>query len=185
MNNLNKVDVPSTHYPSLDGPNTIPIMEKEEPMKLANIKQLKEGSIVWIHGPDPDSLPFMAYVVSVHDHQTVDLLMIHNEEYMATADDLIYWPEEHGHNMMKSHGGNTTLVIQIRLCVDGVPIQYVGLTISELNEESRREVRQMMEGTRRPAYRTGVLVRSTDDFRWDYVLEQKQLIDEFFESINK
>lgn len=150
-------------------------------------EQLKQGSIVWVHGPDPDSLPFMACVVyfgSVSDTSsinapainTVHLLMVHNDVYMATADDLIYWTADHGHN--------ESLVVQTRLSAECVPVQFIGITICTLSDEALREIHQMMEGTRRATYRTGVLVRSADDFRWDHVLEQKQQLDEFLESID-
>lgn len=147
----------------------------------------QQGSIVWVHGPDPDSLPFMACIVyygAVSDTssmyapiiETVEIAMVHNDEYMATADDLIYWPKDHGHN--------ESLVVQTRLSAKCIPMQFIGNIICTLNAEALREIHQMMDGTRRTTYRTGVLVRSKNEFRWDFVLEQKQQLDEFLESID-
>jgi hypothetical protein len=147
----------------------------------------QQGSIVWVHGPDPDSLPFMACIVyygavsdtsSMHAPiiETVEIAMVHNDEYMATADDLIYWPKDHGHN--------ESLVVQTRLSANCIPMQFIGNIICTLNAEALREIHQMMDGTRRATYRTGVLVRSENEFRWDFVLEQKQQLDEFLESID-
>jgi hypothetical protein len=147
----------------------------------------QQGSIVWVHGPDPDSLPFMACIVyygavsdtsSMHAPiiETVEIAMVHNDEYMATADDLIYWPKDHGHN--------ESLVVQTRLSAKCIPMQFIGNIICTLNAEALREIHQMMDGTRRATYRTGVLVRSENEFRWDFVLEQKQQLDEFLESID-
>jgi hypothetical protein len=147
----------------------------------------QQGSIVWVHGPDPDSLPFMACIVyygAVSDTssiyapliETVEIAMVHNDEHMATADDLIYWPKDHGHN--------ESLVVQTRLSAKCIPMQFIGNIICTLNAEALREIHQMMDGTRRTTYRTGVLVRSENEFRWDFVLEQKQQLDEFLESID-
>jgi hypothetical protein len=108
--------------------------------------------------------------------ETVEIAMVHNDEYMATADDLIYWPKDHGHN--------ESLVVQTRLSANCIPMQFIGNIICTLNAEALREIHQMMDGTRRATYRTGVLVRSENEFRWDFVLEQKQQLDEFLESID-
>jgi hypothetical protein len=153
----------------------------------------EHGSIVWMHNPNPDNLPFMACVLytgsilEVTDQgspawtKTVEVAMVHNDEYMATADDLIYWPKDHGHH--------ETLVVQTRLTASGIPVTYnksivVGKTICKLNDEALKEIRQTIDGVRRATYRTGVLVRSESEFRWEFVIEQKQQLDDLLISIN-
>jgi hypothetical protein len=131
------------------------------------------GNVVWVHSPNIKRLPFMAYIASI-DALTIECYLVHDDEYLATADDLIYWPEDHGHN--------TPLVIQPRLVAE-FPIDYVGQIVTKLSPKSVKEISQIATGLRRATARTGVLVRSTDEFRWDYIVRQKEELDGFLSDV--
>lgn len=121
------------------------------------------GSVVWVHGPNHNHLPFMAYVATLSE-LTAECYMVHEEKFLATAEDLIYEPPSHDHHL--------PLVVQPRLSAE-IPVLNLRSTIASFDAESMREISQMASGIRRTTSRTGVLVRSTSEFRWDNVIRQK------------
>jgi hypothetical protein len=131
------------------------------------------GHVVWVHSPNIKRLPFMAYIASI-DVSTIECYLVHDDEYLATADDLIYWPEDHDHN--------TPLVIQPRLVAE-FPVVYVGQMVTKLSPKSIKEISQIASGIRRATDRTGVLVRSTNEFRWDHIVSQKEELDGFLSEV--
>jgi len=137
-----------------------------------SIKQLV-GHVVWVHSPNNKRLPFMVYVAAI-DGSTIECYLVHDDEFLATADDLIYWPEDHGYNM--------SLVIQPRLVSD-IPIEYLGQVVTKLSPKAIKEISQIASGFRRATDRTGVLIRSTDEFRWDHVVHQKEELDRFLSDV--
>ena len=132
------------------------------------------GSVVWMHGPNPKRLPFMAYIASVHE-SLVECYMVHEEEFLATADDLVYDVDHHTHYL--------PLVIQPRLSAE-IPISNIGQTVTYLDSSAVREISQMTSGVRRAAERTGILIRSEDEFRWDHVMFQKRHLDAVLDEID-
>jgi len=131
------------------------------------------GSVVWIHGPNSRQLPFLAYIASF-DNATAECYMVHEDEFLATADDLIYGTDCHDHYL--------PLVVQPRLSA-AIPCVFVGRRVTTLNDVAVREITQMASGVRRAANRTGVLVRETDEYRWENVLDQKKILDRLLSDI--
>jgi len=121
------------------------------------------GSVVWVHGPNQNHLPFMAYVASLSE-LTAECYMVHEEKFLATAEDLIYEPSSHDHHL--------PLVVQPRLSAE-IPVLNLRSTVTNFDDAAMREISQMASGIRRTTSRTGVLVRSTSEFRWDNVIRQK------------
>jgi hypothetical protein len=133
------------------------------------------GSIVWVHGPNPKRLPLMMYVSSI-DGSMVECYMVHEEEFLATADDLVYGIEHHSHHL--------PLVIQPRLSAE-IPISFLGQVVTSLSASSIQEIALMVNGIRRTADRTGILIRSEEEFRWDNVMFQKRHLDAVLDEINE
>lgn len=121
------------------------------------------GSVVWVHGPNHNRLPFMAYVASLSE-LTAECYMVHEEKFLATSEDLIYEPSSHDHHL--------PLVVQPRLSAE-IPVLNLRSTVTNFDDAAMREISQMASGIRRTTSRTGVLVRSTSEFRWDNVIRQK------------
>lgn len=127
------------------------------------------GAVCWVHSPDPKHIPLLAYVYQ--DLGTsYEAMAVDTDPSMANSDDVIFFEGETAHYQ--------ALVIQTRMLFE-VPYGTIGTEVTRLSSHQQVQVAQTDSGVRRAVARTGVLIRSVEEYRWDYVLEQKQAIDDF------
>ena len=131
------------------------------------------GSVYWVFGPSAEVRPFLAYAASLEGGD-VEMMMVSTDAALSSADDLLFRSAEHDYH--------SDLVVHTRL-VFGAPLSALKVLVTTLTSTQQEEIRTTDSGIRRAVRRTGVLIRDTDEYRWDHVLELKKLVDEFIETV--
>ena len=132
------------------------------------------GSVYWVFGPSAEVRPFLAYAASL-EGSNVEMMMVSTDAALSSADDLLFRSTEHDYH--------SDLVVHTRL-VFGAPLSALKVLVTTLTSTQQEEIRTTDSGIRRAVRRTGVLIRDTHEYRWDHVLELKNLVDEFVEAID-
>lgn len=127
------------------------------------------GAVCWVHGPNPNRIPLLAYIYQDLG-VSYEAMAVDTDLAVANSDDVIFFEGETEYYQ--------ELVVQTRMLFE-VPYGSIGTEVARLSSDQQVQVAQTDSGVRRAVARTGVLIRSVEEYRWDYVLEQKQAVDDF------
>lgn len=137
------------------------------------------GKFWWVS--NEKSLPFLIYVLSEDlVKRCVYALPAHDEVDLASADDLVFQASDvlFSGSRHRDELDARDLVVMCRLPFE-LPDHYLGKNpFAKLTEGEQADVRETVHGERRAVHRTGVLIRSREDMRWDVVQEFTSLINE-------
>ncbi len=129
-----------------------------------------EGGFWWLEHDQP--FPFLVYVLHESpDDESVLVLPVHEDVDLASADDLVFDSDE--------FSCDRSLVVQCRLPFEAPDCFLSAKPFAWLTEHQQTEVLEHFDSERRVVYRTGVLIRTHDDLRWDLMMDQSERVNDF------